>query len=107
MGRVTTGVYKGVHEDGEPLRNAAMASPVVFKIASKPLAKRGSRYTRSPFPQLGRRATSGWPTLFAAQSPVLRHASRYRQFGEAMTRTHSRISPIRAERDAREIERKV
>ena len=34
MGRVTTGLYKGVHEDGEPLRNAAMVSAVVFKTAS-------------------------------------------------------------------------
>ncbi|MGF1613026.1 MAG: hypothetical protein ACFCVA_03695, partial [Gammaproteobacteria bacterium] len=32
--RLATGVYKGVHEDGEPLRNAAMASAVVFKTAS-------------------------------------------------------------------------
>ncbi len=35
MGRVTTGVYKGVHEDGEPLRNAAQASAVVFKTDSE------------------------------------------------------------------------
>ncbi len=35
MGRVTTGVYNGVHEDGEPLRNAAMTSAVVFKTASE------------------------------------------------------------------------
>ena len=32
--RRATGVYKGVHEDGEPMRNAAMASAVVFKTAS-------------------------------------------------------------------------
>jgi hypothetical protein len=30
-----TGVYVGVHEDGELPRNAAMASAVVFKTASK------------------------------------------------------------------------
>ena len=35
MGRVTTAVYKGVHEDSEPPRNAAMASAAVFKTASQ------------------------------------------------------------------------
>ncbi len=33
MGRVTTGVYKGVHEDCEPPCNAAQASAVIFKTA--------------------------------------------------------------------------
>ncbi len=33
--RRATGVYKGVHEDGESLRNAAMASAVVSKTASE------------------------------------------------------------------------
>ncbi len=32
MGRVTTGVYKGVHEDCEPPCNAAQASTVVFPV---------------------------------------------------------------------------
>ena len=35
MGRVTTAVYKRVHEDSEPPRNAAQPSAVVFKTASK------------------------------------------------------------------------
>ena len=43
MGRVTTAVYKGVHEDSEPPRNAAMASAAVFETASKSYAGLSNR----------------------------------------------------------------
>jgi hypothetical protein len=54
-----TGVYVGVHEDGEPPRNAAMASAVIFKTCSKiPSKCYGGRGTGDAGIQLGARCSA-------------------------------------------------
>jgi hypothetical protein len=74
MGRVTTGVYKGVHEDCEPPCNAAMASAVGFKTAPQGLGAGYRCFCRAmsvpTFPLLSEVSTSS-STAYSIQPSMM------------------------------------